>query len=219
MRKNIINSSHIIDLSALGDVSFTPPAINNHIVVFDGTEGQIKGSGSTIADLGDVKTNGSVIDENIVVYDGTSGDSIKDSGINKSILVGLPTFSWHSGNTIMMVPFASGSNVTVGFSAFKVSGSNNLVTLTIDRYIGNMSSIQYFISSSTLSVGFRPAVNQLIPIFTYTNSNEVDSDIIGAALVNTGGSIQIYKEYPPGTGLFNGSNVGWGSISLSYRTA
>lgn len=217
MRKNIINSSNIIDLNTIGNVRYTPPVVNNNIVLFDGTSGTIKDSGSSIADLGDVKTNGSAVNENIIVYDGTSGDSIKDSGINKSVLVSLPTFTWNSTSTFTMVPSPSGSNVNATVTAVLTSGTNDMVTLCIDPYIGSMSSIASFTSSTALDVALRPSFSQRIPILTFTDIGEVDSDVVGTALINTNGTITIYKENPPGSATFNGLSVGWGSISLSYR--
>ena len=239
MSKNITNSRIPFDLNSIGNVRISvTPTTNNNIVVFDGTEGNIKDSSVNIVDV--VTSTEPTVVNNVVIYDDVLGN-ITDSGISINDVVtstsptvvnniviyddvlGNVTDSGVSindiaitGNTqsITFSSFPAGDNIVLNVKYYKVEDT---VSLSVQGNISNKTSKAYYTANTPVIVGYRPSTVVYAPILCVTDVSQVDSDIMGTLLISTSGHISIYREHPPGSNTFNGANVGWGPLGVVYQ--
>lgn len=146
------------------------------------------------------------------------GDIITINNTLNSLVIGTESFS----RTFRANGYAPGiEDRTVFFYGQKIG---QIATLYFQKHFWSfIANSNNWTMNSTLPIGWRPFSNSQC-LFSAMNGGTEDTnndvDILGMAWVNTNGDIILYKEPPPGTGVWGTDTFsGYRAFSITYRIA
>lgn len=204
-------------------INNTLTTIQNDITNIDNSITTINNTLTTVQnDITNIDNSITTINTSITTINGNLITLNTDVGTAQADILALQNSVNNLGyftlnGTLSMIENATGTSGLMTYRAVKING---IVTLTIYYYSSTMSNVNYWINTTPLNAQIRPITPAACPVLCMVGPglNVFDSDIMGSCIIQTNGTLYIYRESPPGTATWNTNNCGWYAFSLSYPT-